>query len=163
MSLIPLLLKGKSLKVIWLKYNDLVYFYSSSVPNIENYIYINEYRCFIKKWQRSKKKYKARKNGKERDSALHKGPFFMKKPKPPLYCLQHRQTGSRENTMLQAERDFVCLLPPSSIGQCLPTGSSSLHLTGQMMELARCTWEVGLLSSSLNWAKNKVPQRQVSQ
>lgn len=40
MSLIPLLLKGKSLKVIWLKYNDLVYFYSSSVPNIENYIYI---------------------------------------------------------------------------------------------------------------------------
>ena len=43
MSLIPLLLKGKSLQVIWLKYNDLVYFYSSSVLNIENYIYIYIY------------------------------------------------------------------------------------------------------------------------
>ena len=37
----------------------------------------------------------------------------------------------------EMERDFMCLLPPSSTGQCLPMGSSGLHLTGQIMELPR--------------------------
>ena len=35
------------------------------------------------------------------------------------------------------ERDFMCLLPLSSTGQCLPIGSSGLHLTGQIIELPR--------------------------
>ena len=37
----------------------------------------------------------------------------------------------------EMERDFMCLLPLSSIGQCLPNGSSGLYLTGQIVEVPR--------------------------
>lgn len=40
--------------------------------------------------------------------------------------------------------------------------SSSLHLSDQIVELPRCAWELGLLSSSLSWAKGQGLQRQVN-
>lgn len=61
-----------------------------------------------------------------------------------------KTTYSKMDIEGEMEREFVCLLPPSSIGPCLPMGSSSFRLTDQIMELPRCAWGVGLLSSSFS-------------